>query len=510
MNLFFSPIVEKLKDIEYGKIFKIKKIDQLIKGYVLYGVFDKPARASVFNLIASNGYHSCLKCIQSGSTIKNKNGNSVHVFPYQKNDPSGPERTKLNYSDNLEQLQNNKNFKFLGIKGPTVLFQLAYFTIENIQIDYMHSIMFGVIKSFFDLWFSSEFSSESFTLRSKISLIDKRLLNIRPPDFFPNSPRSVEIFKFWKANEFLYFILFYVPIVFNGLMEPNYYQNILKLVIALHKILSRTSIEELDSINLIFLDFCQELEILYTPLIMKSGFHELLHLADAIRKIGPLNLISCFPYEELNRKTLRFIKGKDLMGEEFHKIFYCSQLLNLYIDQIQLTNFKLRNFIEKFYSINSSNRKNKKNSKPVNFNLRKKVKLPPSLIIDKIKQELKLKNHDEILFVDQIYIKNILFNTSKSKTKFDNSCIATREFKFGLIEYIFIANNKPHAICRQILKIYNPFFYPHNKNLSIDFFIANLTRELFITTFSSLKKSMFVKIEDNEFILNFNSSHLFS
>ena len=74
------------------------------------------------------------------------------------------------------------------------------------------------MKSFFNLWILSEFSNEPFSLKSKMEIIDKRLLRLKPLDFFPNAPRSISTFKLWKANEFLYFILYYAPIILNGVM----------------------------------------------------------------------------------------------------------------------------------------------------------------------------------------------------------------------------------------------------------------------------------------------------
>jgi hypothetical protein len=50
---------------------------------------------------------------------------------------------------------------------------------------------------------------------------------------------------------------------------------------------------------------------------MLSGMHELLHLADCTKHFGPMNVINCFPFEEVNRKILRIISGKDLIGDEF-------------------------------------------------------------------------------------------------------------------------------------------------------------------------------------------------
>jgi hypothetical protein len=61
---------------------------------------------------------------------------------------------------------------------------------------------------------------------------------------------------------------------------------------------------------------------------MLSGMHELLHLVDCTLDFGPLNSISLFTFEELNRKGVRLIKGKDLIGEEFIKLLSTAQCLS--------------------------------------------------------------------------------------------------------------------------------------------------------------------------------------
>ena len=44
---------------------------------------------------------------------------------------------------------------------------------------------------------------------------------------------------------------------------------------------------------------------------MLSGVHELLHLVDDIKNIGPLNQYNCFPFENLNRIILSMVHGKN-------------------------------------------------------------------------------------------------------------------------------------------------------------------------------------------------------
>ena len=95
-------------------------------------------------------------------------------------------------------------------------------------------------------------------------------------------------------------------LVFNGLMRPIFY--------LLNREMSR---ENLEMVKQIFKIFVKEVEQIYPENIMLSGMHELLHLVDCTKRFGPLNLVNCFPFEELNRKIGNLIFGNLIIGDEF-------------------------------------------------------------------------------------------------------------------------------------------------------------------------------------------------
>ncbi|RNA38388.1 hypothetical protein BpHYR1_009628, partial [Brachionus plicatilis] len=52
----------------------------------------------------------------------------------------------------------------------------------------------------------------------------------------------------------------------------------------------------------------------------------------------PINNSSCYPFEESNRKLTSMIRGKDLMGDEFIKLWSVSQCLKMNIDEKETEN----------------------------------------------------------------------------------------------------------------------------------------------------------------------------
>lgn len=73
-DVLLNPILCELKELEYGIKIRHKFQEQICKFFVIAGVFDKPARSAVLNMISCNGFYGCLKCVQPGSTLETDKG----------------------------------------------------------------------------------------------------------------------------------------------------------------------------------------------------------------------------------------------------------------------------------------------------------------------------------------------------------------------------------------------------------------------------------------------------
>lgn len=96
MSELFRPIVAQLKKLEFGINIDIENQLQMFKFYTLIGSFDKQAKASVLNIVNSNGYHSCLKFTQRGIFVNYGIGNH-HIFLFDPNNPKDVSRNVYNY-----------------------------------------------------------------------------------------------------------------------------------------------------------------------------------------------------------------------------------------------------------------------------------------------------------------------------------------------------------------------------------------------------------------------------
>ena len=91
--------------------------------------------------------------------------------------------------------------------------------------------------------------------------------------------------------------------------------------------------------------------------------HELLHFVECTLDFGPVNNTSLFTYEQLNRIIVRSVKGKNLIGEEFIKLFSTAQCLS----KLEPSSEKMKEYLQNNSILKTSNRKKKAQSESENI-----------------------------------------------------------------------------------------------------------------------------------------------
>ena len=79
-----------------------------VRGYVIGGCFDLPARAMVRNSMQFNGEYGCTFCEQPGETLTTEQGGHPLVYPFDEQYPDGPNRTAATITKSA-QVAVNKN-----------------------------------------------------------------------------------------------------------------------------------------------------------------------------------------------------------------------------------------------------------------------------------------------------------------------------------------------------------------------------------------------------------------
>ena len=141
-----------------------------IKVVLLSSTFDAPAKTAIQSFTIYSGFYACPCCTEKGQTCWTNEKGHKTIYPYNLSYASG--HTKLRTHDKTVKhgnIAHEKTIKYgkqhseYGVKGLNWLYAFKGFDIISVGIDYMHSILLGVVKKLLDAWFSSTFKLKPWT-----------------------------------------------------------------------------------------------------------------------------------------------------------------------------------------------------------------------------------------------------------------------------------------------------------------------------------------------------------
>ena len=275
------------------------------KATVVVGVCDAVARPLMQNFKQYNGHYGCGFCLNPGEMVERGNG---RTRVYLKNDMllRTIENTRAFVLETIET-----DYSCMGVKGPSLLSNLPHFDIIHSMVpDYMHCICLGVVRQMANLWFDTKNHDEPFYMGTQVSSIDSQLLAIKPPCSLSRTPRSLSLLKFWKAHEWLSWLLYYSLPVLRNILPAIYYSHWALLVDCTAILLGNNiSLAQLVYCERTFVEFVSDFETLYGKQHMSYNVHQLLHITQSVRHWGPLWSHSAFTFEAFNAVLLKMIKG---------------------------------------------------------------------------------------------------------------------------------------------------------------------------------------------------------
>lgn len=291
-NQLLSDFVSDAVDlVQNGVLLDNKKFKLVIKCIIC----DAPAKSFVKLIKGHSGYSSCTKCSTEGQYIDNK-----VCFPEIENlhlRTNEEYRLKIDDSHHLgtSLIENIPNFDM----------------IHDFPLDYMHLICLGIMKKLLSLWCLGKPSTKiSF---QKISTISNSLELLLPniPQEFNRKPRSLNDLKRWKATEFRLFLFYAGPVVLLGNISKDRYINFLTLHIICTIFSNRNYFSFLDYASDLSKFFVKCFKILYGPENISHNVHNILHLANDVRKHGTLDDFSAFPFENFLQSILKLVRKSD-------------------------------------------------------------------------------------------------------------------------------------------------------------------------------------------------------
>ena len=175
----------------------------------------------------------------------------------------------------------------------------------------MHGTLLGIVKMLTSLWFDKTYKKQPWYIGSYVPEMDVELKSIKIPNSISRSPRSlIDERAQWKASEYCSFLLFYsTPLLWKRL--PNeYFQHYILLVEAIFLLLKQSiTVPDLQHSSLLLKKFYILTRRLYGERYYTYNMHNLVHLVDCVKDLGPLWTFSCFFYEDLNGDLRHLFHG---------------------------------------------------------------------------------------------------------------------------------------------------------------------------------------------------------
>lgn len=318
MWAFLKPLYEELDLLETkGYSFTDHKGEEFISKCVLLTcTCDLPARALVYNCNQFNGGYSCWHCLQPGETFKHDTGGISHIFPFDKNNPKGPVRTKETIMQDTDQAvrnvrQHKTKSSVNGHKGKFwFMFLNSFDYVNSCVIDYMHGVCLGVVKTLLTIWFDKKNKNNESSYFEKRNEVNCLLRKITPTIFVSRIPRTLDELPHWKASEFRNFLLYWGLPVLRHILDPDHFAHFCLLVRSIF-ILSKEGIssQEMQIADAALLLFVENFKELYGDRYFTLNMHQLVHLADCVKYTGPLYVNNCFIFEDLNGFIVKHIHG---------------------------------------------------------------------------------------------------------------------------------------------------------------------------------------------------------
>ena len=338
-----DPVIESICELS-SKGLKIKTPDStlILNPRIVLGIFDLPAKAAVLCSKQYNGRYGCSVCTHPGYRLPN----NARVYKPMKYG----ERTHSSVMEAAKIAEESGSAQ-KGVIGMSPL-ATAVDLVDGVPVDYMHSVLEGVVRLLMKYWFNSSYHSHPSYLGRKLLEIDTMLLKQRPPNEFSRAPRSIaKHLKYWKASELRNWLLFYsLPILIEHL-PSLYWHHYALLVCALHIFLgSSINQDHINAAEQMLIDFYLLMPELYGDSSCTHNVHLLSHLGKYVRLWGPLWTHSTFGFESNNGSLKKFFHGR----YHIHKQLIFN--LNIFIT-LQLLHPQLANDLELATFFNHMQRK---------------------------------------------------------------------------------------------------------------------------------------------------------
>lgn len=308
LNAFMNDFIHEVNDLG-NKI--------VIKNFIC----DSPARAFIKAIKAPNGYYSCERCVVRGEYVD-------HIISFNSED--SPLRTNESF-----RLQSDANHH----KDVSPLTKLPIDMLKCFPYDPMHLVFLGVVRRLLQFWLDSSY--KDYKLPSRMINAISSSLSLYACNFpfdFSRKPRSLQLFKRWKATEFRTFLLYTGIVALKDCVGTAVYKNFLLLHSAIFILCSPLyCISHCEKARQYLQHFLSTCKYIYGNAMLVYNVHALLHLCDDVLVHGPLDHFSAFQFENKLGLLKRYLRtGHQPLSQLENRLSETSDTL-LFQDDFPLT-----------------------------------------------------------------------------------------------------------------------------------------------------------------------------
>lgn len=296
---FIAELLELLKN---GFKFNDRKFKINVHSFIC----DAPARAYIKCIKSHGGYSSCDKCMEIGEYY----GRVIYPGIHAKR------RTDISFL-----LQEDEEHH----TGISPLLKLEIGMVSIFPVDYMHSVCLGVVRKLLYIWTGiNRNTNVGVRLNSRlINLISDQLISVKSfiTIEFNRKPRTLQELQRWKATEFRTFLLYVGVFVLKDILGIAVYKHFLLFHCAVTILLSEYHINALgvnfaEKMLNIFIEHSKKI---YGIEFLVYNVHVLCHLVDDVKKYGPLDMISAFPFENYFAKVKSLVRSPHKPLEQIYR-----------------------------------------------------------------------------------------------------------------------------------------------------------------------------------------------
>ena len=185
----------------------------------------------------------------------------------------------------------------------------------------MHLLYKGVEAKLIDLWIKGFPGLPCYLPRRQQRQVSEHLRLLKLPTDYQRKLRDLRYGQLWKASEYRMFLLVAGFVVLEGRLDDAAYQHFMLLTMAVTFMTTTYHRAKWALADSFLHSFVAAYRDLYSPLLMNSNVHDLLHVYEDVRRFEGLKTISAFIFEAFLHDLKKLVhSGRHSLVQAVHRL----------------------------------------------------------------------------------------------------------------------------------------------------------------------------------------------